>query len=455
MGWLARSIAAPMRRNVAFSESFWPELLVGRKSAAGPTVTVDSAFGATAVLACSRVTSEDVAQVSKDVFRKRKDGGSDVFTDHPLHDLLLSGPNDWQTGHEFFEQVVIHTGLSGRFLAFKNYVRGELRELLPIEPACSRVEVDHLGRRRYFLKPLGSDAEKEYPPEAIWHVKGPSWNGWDGMEIMRLARDAIGLSLAMEESHSLMHANGSQQQGVYSLDATLRKEQYESLRAWIETSQVGANRFRPMILDRGAKFLQTSMTGVDAQHLETRKFQIEEICRVFRVLPIMIGYSDKTATFASASEMFAAHVKYTLGAWFSRLEGSINKNLLSRDERMRGLYFKFLPVSLLRGNAKDRGEFYWKLWQMGALNANEIRAYEELNPYTGGEQYRVPSNTVPSDQEPPEEEPGVPAARTRRNVGRVLSGRNERRIRDADGLLNEVLDELDEDGEAFKEESHA
>jgi HK97 family phage portal protein len=451
MGFLARSLVGPVRSNVAFDENFWPELMSGFKSKSGQSVTIDKALQATAVLSCLRVLSEDTAQVSRGLFRKLKEGGSEEATDHPLYDLLVTGPNDWQTGFEFVEQLVLHCGLAGRFIAFKNVVRGKISELVPIEPACARIEVDEFDRLHYFIKSAKSGQEREFPPSAIWHVKGPSWNGWDGLEVMKLAREAIGLSIATEESHSLLHANGGQSAGIISMDSPLSKLQFTQLRSWVEENMVGASRFKPFILDRGAKWLQTQMTGVDAQHLETRRFQIEEVCRALRVMPIMVGYSDKTATFASSSEMFQAHVKFSLGGWFRRIEESVAKNLLSSEERKSGLYFKFLPISLLRGNAKERGEFYWKLWQMGALNSNEVRAYEELNPYEGGELYRVPVNTMDAT-EPPEvedeetDDPIQPQARgSRMNVGRVLSSRNEKRIRDADGMLNEVLAELDGD----------
>lgn len=456
MGFLARSIAGSARVNSAFDENFWAEMFSGFKSTSGHSVTIEKALQAMAVLGCMRVLSEDTAQVSRGLFRKLKEGGSEEAVDHPLSELLVTGPNEWQTGFEFIEQLVMHCGMAGRFIAFKNLVRGRLVELLPIEPACARIEVDQFDRLHYFIKSARTGEEREFPPSAIWHVKGPSWNGWDGLEVMKLARDAIGLSIATEEAHSLLHANGGQSAGIVSIENTLSKSQYEQMRGWIDKNMVGASRFKPFILDRGAKWLQTQMTGVDAQHLETRRFQLEEVCRAFRVMPIMIGYSDKTATFASSSEMFQAHVKFSLGGWFRRIEESVRKNLLTAEERAQGLYFKFLPISLLRGAEKDRGEFYWKMYQMGALSSNEIRAYEELNPYDGGDEYRVPVNMAGVDDAPddpdatpddapdsPDSPDDTPSARgSRMNVGRVLSARNEKRIRDADDLLTDVLAEL-------------
>jgi HK97 family phage portal protein len=160
-----------------------------------------------------------------------------------------------------------------------------------------------------------------------------------------------------------------------------------------------------MILDRGAKFISTTMTGVDAQHLETRKLQIEEIARAFRVFPQMIGYSDKTATFASAEAFFIAHVVHTLMPWYRRVESSINVNLLGKKAVQAGYFAKFNANALLRGSAADRAAFYQSLWNMGALNANEIRELEDMNPYEGGNTYRVQLNMADAAQKMPAPQP--------------------------------------------------
>lgn len=448
MGYLS-SIVRNQPRAQAFTESFWPEFFT--KSLSGKNVTVDTALGSMAVLACTKVISEDVAQVSRGLYKKREGrGGADEVRDHPIAKLFLRRANEWQTGFEFLETLVIHCALAGRFIAFRNVVRGQIRELIPFQPHEVTPCMEDLGdgRQRLVYRVILKGVQRDLPPSAVWHVKGPSWNGWDGMEFLKLAREAIGLSIATEESHALMHGNGAQTTGMYSVDGTLDDKQYKQLRDWIATSITGANKFKPFVLDRGGKWVQTAMTGVDSQHIETRKFQIGEVCRGMRVMTIMIGLDDKTTTFASAEQMFLAHVKYTLGAWFKRIEESIGANLLTDEEWAQGLYFKFRPVSLLRGSEKERGEFYWRMWQMAALNPNQIRDMEEMNPYEGGDVYRVPVNTAPHDEEP---DAGAPAARAmkpvqsdRLNVGRVLSARNERRIRDAQSNLTDVLAELGE-----------
>jgi HK97 family phage portal protein len=390
VSFLSRMMAPRQRRAQAFTEPFWSGWFPASRS--GQNVTVETALQVTTVLACLRVIAEGVAQVPLNLHRKRKAGGSDVADDHPLHWLLSTRPNAWQTSFEFFEQLVFHTALCGRFIAFKNVVRGEVKELIPFLPHEVCVDVDQFRRPIYRVSSEITGQSQDFPASAIWHVKGPSWNGVDGLKPLQLAREAIGLAMATEEAHALMHANGAQATGIYSVDDKLLPDQFLALRNWVEKNMTGDARFRPMILDRGAKFMPTSMTGVDAQHLETRKHQIEEICRAFKCFPQMIGHTDKTATFASAEAFFLAHVVHCLSPWYRRIEQSINANLLTDTELRDGLHSKFNPNALMRGAARDRAEFYFRLWSMGALNANEIRALEDQNPYEGGEIYRAPVN---------------------------------------------------------------
>jgi len=388
------------RANQAFKESFWGEMVAFARSRSGQSVTLASSLEVTSVLGCVRVISEDVAQVPLKLFRKRKDGGSDEATDHPLSDLLDVGPNDWQTSFDFVENLIIQAALGGNFYGFKNKVRGSIRELIPFPPGTVQENWD--GFVPTYSCATESGAQKDFPAEAIWHVRGPSIDTKTGMAAVRMAREAIGLAMATEEAHAKLHANGAQASGMYSVDSTLDDKQYKALSNWIATQIAGENRFKPLVLDRGAKWTPLSMNGVDSQHLETRRHQIEEICRAFRVMPIMIGHADKAATYASAEQMFLAHVKYTLQPWFRRIEKSIDKHLLTREDRQAGIYAKFLPNALMRGAAKDRAEFYYKMWSMGTLNPNEIRAMEEQNPYEGGNTYRVQLNTTDASKPVPE-----------------------------------------------------
>jgi len=392
-------ITRMMRPQASVSaESVLRELRTGIGSKSGKAVTIDTALDVVTVFACLRVLAEGMAQVPLKLFLEKVGGGKDPAKDHCLYDVLHRKPNPWQTSFEFRETLVYHVGLCGNFYAFKNIVGGSIRELIPLDPETVTPKRNADLSITYYV--AVNNEQKPFPAEAIWHVKGPSWNSWGGMGAVKHAREAIGLSIATEEAHAKLHANGAQASGVYSVDGNLTPEQYKALRGWVEESIAGENKFRPFILDRAAKWTQISMSGVDAQHLETRKHQVEEICRAFRVMPIMIGQADKAATYASAEQMFLAHVIHTLCPWYERIEQSIDVNLLTDADRKKGIYAKFLPNGLMRGASKDRADFYYKMWQMGAYNPNKILELEDENPYDGGDQYYVPANFAPVGQEP-------------------------------------------------------
>lgn len=390
---------ARQRSNAGFTESFWSDLMPFARGRSGTAVNASTSLTVTAVLACVRVIAEGVAQVPLNVYRRRPGGGSDIAYDHPLHFALHRKPNGWQTSFEFRENMIIQAALTGNFYAFKNVVRGMLRELIPFPPGSVAPKRDTAGVIVYGVT-ARDGTYKEFPASTIWHLRGPSWDTWTGMDAVRCAREAIGLAMATEDAHSKMHANGAQTTGLYSIEDKLNPDQYAQLSAWIDKQISGDRRSKALLLDRGAKWTPMSMSGVDAQHLDTRKFQIEEICRAFRVMPIMIGQADKAATYASAEQMFLAHVVHTLMPWYERIEQSADVNLLSDADVQGGLYVKFVPNGLMRGSAQARAEYYMKMWQMGALNANEIRELEENNPYLGGDTYRVQLNTGDAAKDP-------------------------------------------------------
>jgi HK97 family phage portal protein len=228
----------------------------------------------------------------------------------------------------------------------------------------------------------------------VWHIRGPSWNSWMGIEAVKYARDAIGLSMALETSHSRLHKNGLQPSGTYSIEGSLAEKDHARLHAYLEKYYGGQdNAGRPLILDRSAKWLSRAMSGVDAQHIETRNHQIEEICRHFRVIPLMVGYSDKTATYASAEQMFIAHVVHTITPWVTRFEQSAERALLGPDEN---LDIRFDLKGLMRGAAKDRAEYYAKALGSGGAPAwmtqNEVREDDGLDPIDGGDELPKPTN---------------------------------------------------------------
>lgn len=388
---------------VSFSDAF-DNFFAMTKPKSGVAVTWSTALDVTTVLACVRVIAEGVAQVPLRVMRELDGGnGSEPAVDHPLYKLLNRRPNQWQTSFAFRETMLIHLALTGNFYAYKSMVRGKVRELYAIDPGF--VTVNQNLDRTITYTITGTDGKSQTLPQSmVWHVRGASWDSVKGLDAVRQAREAIGLSIATENTQSEMHANGLQMAGTYATEQKLTPEQYKQIQTWIAAQVGGINRHKPFIIDSGFEWTPQSMTGVDAEHLETRKFQIEEICRAFRVFPAMVGHAGQAMTFASAEQIFLAHVIHTLQPWIVRIEQSIDNDLLNADGDE--VYFaKFNMNSLLRGAAKDRGEFYAKALGSGGspawITPNEIRSLEDMNPITGGDELPKPTNIAPAAAEKP------------------------------------------------------
>jgi HK97 family phage portal protein len=389
------------------------EIYGGRTSKSGIVINAQRALEISVVLACVRVLAEGVAQVPFRLYREQ-DGKRKPATDHPLYRLISRAPNENQSSFEFRETLMMHLVLTGNAFVFLNRVgtRREIREMVIIEPG--RVEVKRNADWSMTYKVRGEGGTTEtFPSEAIWHLRGPSWNSWLGMDAVKLAREALGLAVALEESQSDLHRNGAQPSGLLSVEGALSPEKYKFLAEWLDKYAPGGERaMKAMLLDMGAKFTPFRMTGVDSQHLESRKFQAEEACRPFRVLPIMIGLSgDKNATFASAEQMFLAHVTHTMMPWFVRIEMSGENTLLSDQDRKDGLYLKLVAAGLLRGASKERSEYFAKALGSGGskgwMTQNEVRGLEELDRSDDPEADKLPQppaqpqpSNSPDDPEP-------------------------------------------------------
>lgn len=391
MGWFSRLLGREAK-SVSFSQSYL-DFFGSLTSKSGVTVDWQRALEVSTVLAVVRVVGEGVAQVPLRIMKPTADGkGAEPDTQNSLYPLLYRSPNDWQTSFAMRETMIMHLMLAGDAFFFKNVVRKQVRELIPIEPG--RVCVVRHPDLSLTYRVTGEDGTyRELSADMVWHIRGPSWNTWSGLDATKNAREAIGLAIAAEATQGEMHANGLQMAGVLSTDKVITGEKYIELQKWIAAQVGGPNKHKPMVLDSALKWTPRSMTGVDAQHLETRKFQIEEICRSFKVFPQMVGHSDKTATFASAEAFFDAHIKHTLLPWCERIEQSIDKDLIGSDSTS---FAKFNLNALQRGAFKDRFEGYAKALGSGGspawMTQDEVRALEDLNPM-GGDAAALPKPT--------------------------------------------------------------
>lgn len=383
MGFLTGSLGRERKSGGLYDR--WRELMdLGAKSKAGPSVTLSSAFRVSAALASMRVRANGVAQVPFKLFRESNEGGLRRILparEHPLYDLLATKPNAWQTSFEFREQLELRLCLGNAYV-FKNFYQGKVAEVFILNAVRCEQQSDMTAR--YWVRG-GDGMEKEIPRANIWHLRGLSWDGFLGLDTLNMAREAMGLSMALEDSASSLHANGVRPSGVYSVEGNLSADQHAKLVTWLKKEAMTPGG--TMVLDRAAKWLSTAMNSVDAQHKEMRDQQIEEVCRFFGVSPHKIFHSDKTSTYASAEQFNISHVVDTLAPEYARIEQSADVNLLTEAERKQGYYFRFNANGLLRGSVKDRGEYYARALGSGGhpgwLSQDEVRELEEMNPMGG------------------------------------------------------------------------
>lgn len=399
MAGLFGTLAAPMRKDAQVLDQL-PGFLLDAGSKTGISVTWSSALQVTAMFACCRVIGEDLAQSRCRLMRPRARGGMEVATDHPLHRLVFLSPEKGHTAFSFWETIAFHVMLVGNAFVFVNRLAsGEVYELLVLEPG--KVRVTKQPDRSLVYEVAGENGGyRKVPDGTIWHIRGPSWNSWMGMETVRLAREALGLSLALEASHSELHRDGLKPSGAYSFEGELNPTQHDQMVKWLKRYAAAGDLVgAPLILDRGAKWLNQQMTGVDMQHLETRRFQIEEICRSVRVMPIMIGLAEKVATYSSSEQMFLAHKQHSVAPWAGRLEQSGEVGLLTEAEQRAGYVLRFNLSAMMRGDYKSRQEGLQIQRRNGVINADEWRELEDMPPRDdrGGPQYLVEANMAIQD----------------------------------------------------------
>ncbi len=395
MGFLADAFS----QKAMTSDQIWLELYGGRKTASGKTVNVSTAIEVSAVLACNRAIGNGMAQPPLKLMRETIADGKRTrlpAKDDPRYNLMAVKPNRWQTSFQWRQMVSWHVELAGNHYSYINRTGKRIVELFPFTPGA--VEQVDLGFGEFEYKVTGKDGKVQtFKSKDILHIRGLSWDGMLGLDIVKIAREAIGLAMSSEESASSLHKNKIKSSGVYSVEGVLKEDQHKSLMKFLLENYAGSSNIdKPMIVDRNAKWISTQMTGVDAQALETRKYQIEEICRYFGVMPIMVGYSDKAATYASAEQMFLAHSRDCLAPRWTNYEQAFDTQLLTESDREEGLYFDFVEEGMMRGSLVDTKDMLLGYLNGGVMTEEEVREKLDLNP-TGGEgstKIRLPTNIV-------------------------------------------------------------
>jgi HK97 family phage portal protein len=368
------------------SDNFVREPYYVGGSRSGVEVTREVMWQTSALLCAARVISQGVAQVPLKLFDEANSDGRTVrkpARDHSAYRLLADQPNDFMTSFSFRETLILHAVLDkGGFAYINRRSDGTVREFLPIAPDDIEPTWDKNRRELFYRFGTGAN-EQRLRPDQVLHIHGPSWDGYSGMPALQMAREAIGLSVSLERGQSDTASRGFRPSGVLSSSEKISPEAANQIRdRW-------QSRFGPggeggiAVLDGGWSFGTMQMSAVDAQYIETRKFQIEEIARFTMVFPQMLMTTD-TPTYASAEQFFLAHVVHTLDPWMDRVEQEIKRSVIGYGDGNADIYPRFIREGLLRGAAKDRSEFYAKALGSGGTPAwmtqNEVRERENLNP---------------------------------------------------------------------------
>lgn len=350
----------------------------GGRSKAGIDVTLRTALGVSTVFACVKVIAEDTATPDCKIFEIGENGVRREAREHPLWRLLYVKPNPHQTAFEFRLQVIAHAVLTGNaFIVKMPDARGRVYELLPMEPGLVRMEQQPDRSMRYFVRSTEKSMEVEIPPSMMWHLRGISWNGWAGMDILRVARDSIGLSMATESFASEMFANGVRLSGHLEVDGNPGPEVIKQIRdTWVNIHTGAGNRLQTAVLAGGIKFVPHTINADEAQYIETRKFLVPEVCRFFRVSPVMVGHDEGSAAYASVEQRMLAHRFDTLGPWFKNFQQSAMCALLS-DEELGRYQIEIVDRGLSRVTAIERAQTLAILRQNGAITGNDMR--EEMD----------------------------------------------------------------------------
>ena len=374
-------------------------------STSGKAVTERSAMQMTAVYSCVRVLAEAVAGLPLNLYRYTGDGGKEKAINHPLYLLLHDEPNPEMSSFVFRETLMTHLLLWGN--AYAQIIRngkGEVVALYPLMPNKMTVDRDERGQLYYSYQRSNDEAVRSKDqtvilrPSNVLHIPGLGFDGLVGYSPIAMAKNAIGMAIACEEYGAKFFANGAAPGGVLEHPGTIKDPQ-RVRESWQSTFGGSGNANKIAVLEEGMKYTPIGISPEQAQFLETRKFQINEIARIFRVPPHMVGDLEKSS-FSNIEQQSLEFVKYTLEPWVIRWEQSIQRTLLSQEEKAH-YFVKFNLEGLLRGDYQSRMNGYATARQNGWMSANDIRELENLDRIPaeeGGDLYLINGNMLPLHQ---------------------------------------------------------
>ncbi len=386
-------------------DDYWYQNQVGSGvSQAGALVTPDTAMRVSAVYACVRIIAQSVAVLPFTVYTST-DAGRIKAVDHPLFRILARRPNSWQTAYEFMLMQQAHLCLRGNaFARIITGLDGSIEALVPIHP--DRVRVFRLmnGRLRYEVRDQIANTTENVLQEEMLHVRGLTLDGLVGMSPIAVARETIGGALGTQDYANRLFSNDARPGGVLTVPGKLSTPAATRIKEDWQQKFTGPNIHRTAVLEEGVKWAATGMTPEDAQFLETRRFQVIDIARIFGIPPHKLGELDRS-THSNIEHQGMEFVTDTLMPWLVAWEQAVSRDLMTEPEQDT-FHAEFQVDALLRGDTASRYAAYAVGRQWGWLSADEIRRREGMDPIGGlaGNTYLRPMNMVDAaedDTDPP------------------------------------------------------
>ena len=363
----------------------------GTATASGANITDDGAMRETTVYACVRILSESIAQLPIMLKRENSDGTIERIRSHPILDLI-NHPNEWQTAHDFWQHALTWMELRGNAFAFiQRGSVGQPQALLPLSGKMVQVEQLPDWSIRYFV---GTEQKSgEFFPEDILHVRHISMSGYKGMSTIAHHRESVGLALQTEKHGAAIFKNNAAIDKVFTHPSIMSEQAQENFKRSLANYRGAGQAGGTLVVEEGMSVEKIGMTSEDAQYLQTRKFQKEQIATIFGVPGFLLNDADKGTTWGSGLEQITkAFLIFALSPRIHRIEQTITRQLLTDGDRARGLHFKFDTSKFEVGDFKDRMEGYRIAIESGIINPDEARVREGMNPRPGGDEYRIPSN---------------------------------------------------------------
>lgn len=395
MGVTARVLNGERRQGKAPWDDFWYGP-VGI-NASGVEVTRSNILGLTATWKAVRLLSQSMATMGFKLYRRRDDGGRDPAIDDPRFWIAYARPNPWQTSFRFREMVQGHQELRGN--AYAQIVenrRGELLYTIPLHP--DRMVIESRAGELVYRYTRPDDTVRYFDPSEIIHWRHLTDDGLYGLDPLWVLREAFGIAIATQRFRGKYFENDATPGGVLSTDQVVDDETHDRMkRSWTEAHKGVESSHKPAILEAGLTWQSIGITAENAQMIEAHGLGTEELARAFDVPPHMVGASSgDSLTYTTVESAGIEFRQYAVLPRATRAEQEMDMALLTPEEQQNGLFFKFNLNTLLRADSEARANYMYKRWQMGSLNADDIRALDDENPLPDGQgqQYFVPANVI-------------------------------------------------------------